>query len=755
MREPISSMNSSNSATAQAGQVVSLTACREQRISDESFSDNLDYLQALEREGQMILAQALLRQKGAECQTNPDYIQVISIAGILLAESKPDKLAELIFLTEQKNRQRAEEAEQKGIDIYFIKFCRENKIEGINRKLILLLLLLATNERFTEMFDLCNFGNKVRDDSEVKIGTILNIICSDYREQLSSRKYFSLESTLIQQNILHIECNDRDKVNILERYVSMNDRYVRYFVGDNNFYKSASSLIQRDVGTIHLDQVIIPDDTKKDLVSRVSDYLAFRNSKEAGNLDEFYGYGTGLNMLFHGPSGTGKTMTAQGMAFHFNMPLYSLKMSDIRHERIAVIEQAVKDLFLEASLNSGIVYFDEADDFFEKDSLLSRLLLIEIEKARCVVILSTNQPVYLDPAMDRRLSLKVCFSIPDAELRYRIWQALIPGFVNIAHDVDFRKLAERYNFTGGLIKNSIFMAVTSSLTSSGKNKLMITMDMIEQACKLQLQQMYDMKNLYQIYDPKCKCRQINLNMNQKIEFSNIADIYRSLKEKKMGLNILVTSTDIQSGIDVVEALANECNLKIKKVNYVELHRSSDSEYGKIFDPITQTKKTPMELVFAESTGDASILMFIDYYNLTRWTVEKGDWSGFEQTQMYYALLENLRTYKGLFCMVTYPAHQNIPREFNIHFNLEYPPVETQMLQWKNYLNGNRYSDDDLASLIENNPMHITEIDFFAKQALVQLAIEDSSSYLTISHINTVIERYRKQRSKPLLFGRPT
>jgi AAA+ superfamily predicted ATPase len=744
-------MSTGHVATAQAGQIVSLAECREHKMTEAIFSDNLDYLQALEREGQLLLAQALLRQRGSDWQANPNYVQAMTIAGLTPAESRPEKLAELIALTEQQNRQGAETAEQKGIEIYFIKFCRENKIEGFNKKLLMLLLMLATNERFAEMFDLCNFGEKARNESEVKIGTILNIICSDYRQQLVHRRYFSMESTLIQQDILRIEC---DKASIFERYVSLNDRYVRYFVGDNNIYKSTSSLIQRDIGLVRLDQVIMPEETKQEIVSRVGNYFACRNSKEADMLDAFYGYGTGLSLLFHGPSGTGKTMMAQALACHFNRTLYSLKMNNFRNERFTVVDDAIRDLFLEASLNSGIAYFDEADDFFEKDSYFSGSLLIEIEKARCVVILSTNRPLHLDPALDRRLSMKVCFSIPDAGLRCKMWQALMPGFVTLADDIDFRKLAERYNFTGGLIKNSIFMALVSSLTTNKKGKSLITMDMIEQACRLQLQQMYDMKDLYQVYTPQCKCGDRRLNIGQDIDLTNVANIYQSLKEKKTGLNILVTSNDIQSGIDVVEALANECHLKIKKVNYTDLLKSSNEDNSStIFDPITQTKREPMELAFAESTGNAVLLMFVDYHGDTKWTEDRRSWTGLERKFLYYDLLYNMQTYEGLFCMVTLPAVQKIPRQFNLHFNLEYPPVEIQMLQWKEYLRESEYGDDELMSLVKNNPMHVAEIDYFAKQALIQVAIEDRSRKVTVKDIHSVIKHYHQNCSKPPLFGR--
>ena len=751
MREPISSVHTVHGATVQAGQLVSFADCRENKITDVAFFDNLDYLQALEKEGQLILAHGLLRQRGEDWQTNPNYVQVMSMAGLTPADSKPEKLAELIALTGQQNQHGADVAEQKGVAIYFTKFCRDNKIDAFNRKLLLLLLLLATNKRFTDMFDLCDFGEKARDDNGIKISTVLNMLCGDYREQLASRKYFSMDSMLIRQEILNIES---DKSSIFERYVTLNDRYVRYFVGDNNFYKSASGLIQRDVGLVRLDQVIMPEETKKELVSRVGLYLASRNSRKAAMIDDFYGYGTGLTLLFHGPSGTGKTMTAQALACHFDRQLYSLKVSEFAHHHPTVCDDAIKDLFLEASLNSGIVYFDEADDFFEKDSYYSRALLIEIEKAHCVVILSTNRPARLDPALDRRLSLKVCFAIPDADLRYRMWQALTPGFATLAPDVDLRALAERYNFTGGLIKNSIFMALLSSLPSDDRLKSLITMDMIEQACKLQLQQMYNMDDLYQVYTPSGKFRNAQTSKVQEIELTKVADIYRNLKEKKAGLNILVTCIDIQTGIDVVESLANECNLKIKKVDYANILKCSSSDDDKMFDPITQTKKDPLELAFAESTGDASLLLFVDYHSNTKWTEDKNHrWENIDQMLLYYDLLINLRSYQGLFCMVTIPASSKIPREFNLHFNLDYPPEDIQILHWKEHFNGCRYCDEELMTLVKTYPMHFAEIDYYAKQALVQAAIEDGSDELTIKNINKIVERYLKQQAKPLLFGR--
>jgi hypothetical protein len=50
-------------------------------------------------------------------------------------------------------------------------------------------------------------------------------------------------------------------------------------------------------------------------------------------------------------------------------------------------------------------------------------------------------------------------------------------------------------------------------------------------------------------------------------------------------------------------------------------------------------------------------------------------------------------------------------------------------------------------------MHVAEIEFIAKQAVIQSTIKARSGELTIKDIDSVISRYRPKHSTPLLFGR--
>jgi hypothetical protein len=748
------SMSTDHSASAQAAQLIPLTSVRDHRLSEMPFLDNLDYLQALEQEAKLILACGLLRRSGPDWQSSPEYMRAISLAGLSQDEANPDKLNELLVVMEQRNRSRLEASDRAGVYIFFPRFCRDHEVDSFNRTVVMLLLMLATSKAFAEMFWLCDF-EKVQEKSEgMKIGSVLAIICRDYREQLTCRRHFSVDAPLMQQEILYIPSYCDETSNILNETVCLYDRYVRYFLGDNNFYNNNLRFIRREKGSVSMEQVIIPDDIKSELVSRIDSFFTSRERCQTARIDEFFGYGTALTLLFYGPSGTGKTMMAQALSCHFNRPLFSLKWGDIQ-ERIWCFEDVIKHLFREASLNGWIVFFDEADDLFENNSSITRSLLIEIEKARCVVILATNKPVDLDPAIERRLAIKVHFRLPDVELRYKMWQALMPGFIKLAPDVDLRKLAERYLFTGGLIKNSLLMAINASLISGNNGDSVVTGEMIEQAAVLQSLQMVDMSYLCQVYKPNRKFSDLQIKLRQREELRNVVKAYQRLQEKNLGLNILITSSDLQTGIDVVGALAHECILKVREFDYRDVSRRSDD--AKVIDPVSQKKVFPMDYAFTAGTGDVSMILFVDYDRLAKWTSDRTDdkdETNGDIRMLNVDLLSHLRTHQGLFCMVTQvPLQGMLPVEFNLHFNLEYPPEETQLQRWEGQMDKATINEDDLITLVEQNPMHVAEIDFIARQALIQSIIQSKADGPTIKDIHNVIARYRSKRFVPLLFGR--
>jgi SpoVK/Ycf46/Vps4 family AAA+-type ATPase len=106
------------------------------------------------------------------------------------------------------------------------------------------------------------------------------------------------------------------------------------------------------------------------------------------------------------------------------------------------MDDVITYIFKEARLREGIVFFDECDDIFQEGDDLSRLLLIEVEKADCITILATNKPFRLDPSLERRITMKVPFVFPDEGLRRKIWQGIVPPNVRLSEDVDLDRLVQ-------------------------------------------------------------------------------------------------------------------------------------------------------------------------------------------------------------------------------------------------------------------------------------------------------------------------
>ncbi len=121
------------------------------------------------------------------------------------------------------------------------------------------------------------------------------------------------------------------------------------------------------------------------------------------------------------------------------------------------------------------LFWDEADAMFFDRSAAVRtwearevnVLLQEMERFEGVCVLATNRVVSLDPALERRISMKVRFERPDLEMRRQIWHVLLPRAVPLAGDVRVDALAQE-DLTGGEIKNVILNASRLALWRSDK-----------------------------------------------------------------------------------------------------------------------------------------------------------------------------------------------------------------------------------------------------------------------------------------------
>lgn len=86
------------------------------------------------------------------------------------------------------------------------------------------------------------------------------------------------------------------------------------------------------------------------------------------SFDDFItGKGQGLVVLLAGPTGVGKTLTAESLSEHFKIPLFSLNPSDLGEEPRRA-EKRLSELFRLALRWKSILLVDEAQNFLSQDS---------------------------------------------------------------------------------------------------------------------------------------------------------------------------------------------------------------------------------------------------------------------------------------------------------------------------------------------------------------------------------------------------
>ncbi|HQB12697.1 MAG TPA: ATP-binding protein [Candidatus Omnitrophota bacterium] len=177
--------------------------------------------------------------------------------------------------------------------------------------------------------------------------------------------------------------------------------------------------------------------------------------------------GRGLVFLFYGPPGTGKSMLAEGIAAHLGKKMLMAEMPKLTCRWYGETDKALSKLFRLAKEQDMVLCMDEADSFLynreygaqEHDIRFVNVMLSEIENFEGVAVFTTNMDKLLDPALERRVTLRVPFTAPDEGIRARIWENHVPKSMRVADGVDFMDLAKRFEFAGGYIKNAVLNAV--------------------------------------------------------------------------------------------------------------------------------------------------------------------------------------------------------------------------------------------------------------------------------------------------------
>ena len=297
---------------------------------------------------------------------------------------------------------------------------------------------------------------------------------------------FNLNASTIRRIVKHVSAESGDNGHILH------DRLWETCLVSTG--PKLDQLAQRLVPKAKWDDIVLPQEAKE-LLHQIADQVRQRSKVyDSWGFRKKLNRGLGINALFAGDSGTGKTMAAEVIANELRLNLYRIDLSGVVSKYIGETEKNLRRLFDAAEDGGAILFFDEADALFGKRSEVKdshdryanieiNYLLQRMEAYNGLAILATNMKSALDEAFVRRLRFIVNFPFPSLKERKVIMQKIFPAEVPKT-DLDYDRLA-RLNLTGGSIHN---IAINASFMAAEKGAP-VSMPMILSAAKAEFRKM--------------------------------------------------------------------------------------------------------------------------------------------------------------------------------------------------------------------------------------------------------------------------
>lgn len=190
--------------------------------------------------------------------------------------------------------------------------------------------------------------------------------------------------------------------------------------------------------------------------------------------DVIAGKGKGIIMLLSGGPGIGKTLTAESVAEHMQVPLYAMSAADLGVNS-SEIEHGLSRVLSMVAKWHAVLLLDECDVYLEARSThdldrnrIVSIFLRTLEYYEGFLFLTTNRVKQIDEAFNSRIHFRLAYPDLDAHARRKVWTGFLDRQLG-GHDVTDEELSrlESLEINGRVIKNVLKSA---ALLASHKNE---------------------------------------------------------------------------------------------------------------------------------------------------------------------------------------------------------------------------------------------------------------------------------------------
>lgn len=306
--------------------------------------------------------------------------------------------------------------------------------------------------------------------------TLVSMISKDEMHKLKNR-------TLLEENakLMSLGLIDYDEIlgttSMNKSYFICEDVLYSIMHPQKNDKKTKKAMLENIVKESEIFELIEPNTDIDDVVlnpkiKEVLNSILKQLDKDVINKLSSWGIktkkGIDAKIIFYGPAGTGKTMSALSLAKSLKKQVLSFDCSKILSKYVGESEQNVRKIFdtyksicKEAKIEP-VLLLNEADQFLSSrmesgtssadkmHNQMQNIFLEQIERFEGVLIATTNFLQSLDSAFSRRFDFKIEFKKPNFNERLIIWQKIMPENANFEENFSFNELA-KFELSGAQI----------------------------------------------------------------------------------------------------------------------------------------------------------------------------------------------------------------------------------------------------------------------------------------------------------------
>lgn len=306
--------------------------------------------------------------------------------------------------------------------------------------------------------------------------TLISMISKDEMHKLKNR-------TLLEENakLMSLGLIDYDEIlgttSINKSYFICEDVLYSIMHPQKNDKKTKKAMLENIVKESEIFELIEPNTDIDDVVlnpkiKEVLNSILKQLDKDVINKLSSWGIktkkGIDAKIIFYGPAGTGKTMSALSLAKSLKKQVLSFDCSKILSKYVGESEQNVRKIFdtyksicNEAKIEP-VLLLNEADQFLSSrmesgtssadkmHNQMQNIFLEQIERFEGVLIATTNFLQSLDSAFSRRFDFKIEFKKPNFNERLIIWQKIMPENANFEENFSLNELA-KFELSGAQI----------------------------------------------------------------------------------------------------------------------------------------------------------------------------------------------------------------------------------------------------------------------------------------------------------------